>query len=76
MQRRPDRDGAEAGQVEPLGDRLLAVDPVVFIVPAVKVALLTCRSVNAAVLTATKSAGGLSTSCRMAVQSCLLQADR
>ena len=54
----------------------VAVDPLVFSVPAVKVARPTPRSVNAALLTSVKSAGGLATSCCMAVQSCLLQAAR
>ncbi len=53
-----------------------AVAPLVFIVPALKLALLTCRLVNAAVFTATKSAGGLSVSGRIAVQSCVAQWDR
>ena len=53
-----------------------AVEPVVFIVPAVKLAWATCRSVNAAELTDTKSAGGLSASWRIPAQSCLLQAAR
>ena len=53
-----------------------AVDPVVFIVPGVKVALVTSRPVNAAEFTATKLAGGLSVSCRIAVQSCVAQAER
>ena len=53
-----------------------AVAPLVVSVPALKVAMVTCRSVNAAALAGTKSAGGLATSRRMAAQSCLLQAAR
>ena len=53
-----------------------AVLPVVLIAPAVKLAVRTDRSVNAARFTAVKSAGGSEVSCRMAAQSCLDQAAR
>ena len=52
----------------------VAVDPLVVIVPGVKLAWCTPRSVNAVWFTAVKSAGGWETSCCIAAQSCLAQA--
>jgi hypothetical protein len=54
----------------------LAAVPFVIIVPAVMLAWRTDRLVNAAWFTDVKSAGGLSASCRIAVQSDLAQSAR
>ena len=52
----------------------VAFDPLVTVVPGVKVAWCTPRLVNAALFTVVKSAGGCETSCCIAAQSCLAQA--
>ncbi len=54
----------------------LAADPLVVIVPAVKLACRTLRRSNATWFTGVKSAGGSLASCRIAAQSCLPHAAR
>ena len=53
---------------------MVAVEPLVVVVPGVKLAWCTPRSLNAVWFTAVKSAGAWDTSCAIAGQSCLAQA--